>query len=929
MSNSKLIILATLLCCALSGSAQQRYDLCHFSGLKSEGAIPADLRKGLDQMYAEDKQRVRDYNNGKLRNRDRVLESSYYINRLTANGRLLYGDPVTHMIEGIADMLLRDYPDLRKELRFYTVKSSSVNAFATGQGMIFVNLGLVAAAKSEDQLAFVISHEIIHYLRNHNTEMLLRKKPNKDNLEVQLNDFLKYHNRSHEMEMEADSLGLVMFYQKSPYCKDAVAEVFDMLSRSSQPWGSYAFDTTFFNTPYYQLSTDHFLKQVAEFVPNDSTDDSHSSHPNISKRRQAAAAIMQGRSWGSSAFATTSSYEFDYIRQLARLECIRQELIYADFVQAFYDSYAFLKEHPDNVFCQESMAHALYAMAKYKTTNNSSQIVGDYNDYSGEIQQCYHLFRKLSNAEISVLALRAMWQVHQQQPDKQVLTDACRDLVQTLNSSCNLPPSAFHATFDTASTPSQQTAAGPNDKYARFRQKQQDAKTYNPLRYALTDMLMVDNNLAQFMADCIGDTAPQPLTKEKNVFVYAPGYVVMDNNQDMEVLYKESYNQEQKLVSKIETAAQASELDVVDFSDAAMRNQNEARFYNDFVTLNEWTNEFWQSKGNVERRLSLQPQMDSLRLRYGADMLSLNLVGNWEEHSFPLGTLLFYTLLYPIAPVAYLDVARRQELTITQNLLVDTRNGSVISRAETRNDIYDSKPIVTNFIYRNFQQGLQSTTPTGFLGRRMIVSAEAGLHYSLLNALWEFNPYSGFRMRGGLGLEYVVAEKGSVHLSANFGKSQFFIANGRDPNLLLFDNGKSRFDASLTNLALTYRRYIGHGISAPVGAYIGFGPSYHHTSLMPYDEHVVHNKVDSTYHRFGLQFQVGYHHMISTRLVLDLGFRYTAIMALPFEYDNMDDYMYEHRDETAAAINIRRNFNANLWYENMMTFHIALGFLPF
>lgn len=928
MSISKLTIFATLLCCVLSGSAQQRYDLSHFSGLKSEGAIPDDLRKGLGQLYAEDKQRVRDYNNGKLRNRDRVLESSYYINRLTANGRILYGDPVTHMIEGIADMLLRDYPDLRKELRFYTVKSSSVNAFATGQGMIFVNLGLVAAAQSEDQLAFVISHEIIHYLRNHNTEMLLRKKPNTNNLEVQLNDFLKYHNRSHEMEMEADSLGLVMFYQKSPYRKDAVAEVFDMLSRADQPWGTYAFDTTFFNTPYYQLSTDHFLKQVAEFVPNDSTDDSKSSHPNISKRRQAATSIMRGHSWGKASFVTMSQDEFGYIRQLAQMECIRQELIYADFVQAFYNSYAFLKEHPGNVFCQESMAHALYAMAKYKTTNNSSQIVGDYNDYSGEIQQCYYLFRKLSKSEISVLALRAMWRAHQQNPDKQVLTDACRDLVQTLNSSCDLSPTAFHTTFDTASNQNQQSAADTNDKYARFRQKQQDVATRNPLRYALTDMLMADNSLAQFMADCIGDATSQPQTREKNVFVYAPSYLVLDNKEETAVRYKESYDLEQKLVSKIETAAQASGLNVVDFSDAAMRNQNEARFYNDFVTLNEWTNEFWQSKGNVERRLSLQPQMDSLRLRYGADMLSLNMVGNWEEHSFPLGTLLFYTILYPIAPVAYLNVARRQELTATQNLLIDTRNGSVISRAETRNDIYDSKPIVTNFIYRNFHRGLQATAPTGFLGRRMIVSAEAGLHFSPLNALLEFNPYSGFRMRGGLGLEYVVAEKGSVHLSANFGKSQFFIANGRDPNLLLFDNGKSRFNADLTNLALTYRRYIGRDISALVGAYIGFGPSYHHTSLMPYDENVVHNKVDSTYHRFGLQFQVGYHHMLSTRLVLDLGFRYTAIMALPFEYDNMDDYMYEHRDET-AAINIRRNFNANLWYENMMTFHIALGFLPF
>ena len=196
---------------ATSGFAQQRYDLNNFTGIKSEGPIPADLRKGLGELYSEDKQRVRDYNDGKLANRDRVLEASYHINRLMSNGRILYGDPITRMVERIADTLLKDYPELRGELRFYTVKSSAVNAFATGQGMIFVTTGLVAQVENESQLAYVISHEIVHYYRKHNMEVLTRRIKTSDDEAEQMANFLMYHNRSREMENEADSLGLRRF----------------------------------------------------------------------------------------------------------------------------------------------------------------------------------------------------------------------------------------------------------------------------------------------------------------------------------------------------------------------------------------------------------------------------------------------------------------------------------------------------------------------------------------------------------------------------------------------------------------------------------------------------------------------------------------------------------------------------------------------
>ena len=191
----------------------------HFSGIECSGTMPDDLRKNLEQLYSEDRQRVRDYNNGKLTNRDRILNSSYYISQLMASARIMYGDPITLMINRIADTLLRDYPELRRELRFYTVRSTDVNAFATGQGMVFVNMGLVAQVEDEAQLAFVLSHEIVHYVRKHNLENLIRKNYSRDTPGKGLADFLRYHFRSREMESEADSLGIAMFYANSPYDK--------------------------------------------------------------------------------------------------------------------------------------------------------------------------------------------------------------------------------------------------------------------------------------------------------------------------------------------------------------------------------------------------------------------------------------------------------------------------------------------------------------------------------------------------------------------------------------------------------------------------------------------------------------------------------------------------------------------------------------
>ncbi|MBO4403328.1 MAG: M48 family metallopeptidase, partial [Bacteroidales bacterium] len=213
MKPRQLLALGIIALCFQTAPAQKTYDLDNFTGLQSEGTVPADIQNSLQELYELDKERVKEYNQGKMTNRDRVLLSSYQINKLMASGRVLYGDPITKMVERVADQLLADEPQLRSQLRFYTIKSSDVNAFCTGQGMIFVNVGLIAQLQDESQLAYILAHEIVHYVRKHNLEILTRdhrkeaKKNNGDDdiweSDQTLRLLLRYHQRSHAMETEA------------------------------------------------------------------------------------------------------------------------------------------------------------------------------------------------------------------------------------------------------------------------------------------------------------------------------------------------------------------------------------------------------------------------------------------------------------------------------------------------------------------------------------------------------------------------------------------------------------------------------------------------------------------------------------------------------------------------------------------------------
>ena len=931
MSISKHIAMLLMLAAGVAGVAQQKYDLNNFTGIKSEGPIPADLRKGLGELYSEDKQRVRDYNDGKLANRDRVLEASYHINRLTSNGRILYGDPITRMVERITDTLLKDYPGLRGELRFYTVKSSSVNAFATGQGMIFVTTGLVAQVENEAQLAYVISHEIVHYYRKHNMEVLTRRIKNSDDEAEQMANFLKYHYRSREMENEADSLGLRLFYIGSPYDKRVTDGVFDVLQYAMLPFDEVPFDTTYFNSPYYRLPSHYYLEKVAPISSRDDYPDSLSTHPNIKKRRARTGDILSHYE-GGSAFVVTTPDEFVHLQGLARFECIRQNLIYSNYTRAFYDCYVLQRQYPNNAFLARSMAQALYGIAMYKTYYNTNSIVGDYRQYEGEVQQVYYLFSKLTATEATLVAMREVWKMHRLYPDDPHLSAMGRDLLLALRDKHSLSRASFAATYDTATVEvgPQQTAM-TNQKYARIRQKQQQSHIADQSRYAFTDFMMENDSFRSFMDSCLdGEEAHDTVDHSaKATFLYAPQYIVVENSKDASIKYRKSDRMEQALVGKVLEAAKAAGMSIVDFSDPAMRKHADAEFYNDFVTINEWTNEFWKSKGNVPLSLSTQPLMNDLNQRYCTDKLSLNMVVNREyERLGPLYQIALGVIAAPSFPIFAYKYFANRELTVTRNLLIDTRRARIVNDQAKEHYFTDSRDLVTNDIYSTYHHAISHGTP-GFLGRRLAISGQVGMDFPVMNRLFERYPERWIDLRPGIAIEWVTAPRHSLAVGVDYNRTSFYVNEGFVTGSASRPQTGNLYDTRILSAALSYRWYTSNAY-APLGPYVGAGVYASRLGLTPRAEQVLRNWLtDSTFNRYGIQIETGRNYMLANKVLLNIGLRYSFTIANPFSYDDWGIVPTEQDRIRHKQINALRQVNADLWMAQLVIVNVGLGFMPF
>jgi len=889
-----------------------------FEGIKSRGTIPADMRKDLEQLYSEDKQRVRDYSDKiVVSNRDKVLNASFHINRLMASGKILYGDPITEMLNKVADTLLSDYPELRKELRIYSVKSSEVNAFTTGQGIVLVNLGLVAQVENEAQLAFVLSHEIVHYVRKHSLEIMSRKERTSSNKEKELTNFLRRHSRSREMENEADSLGIAMFYGKSPYSKRVTEGFFDVLQYGYLPFDEIEFDTLQFNGPYFKVSKGSFLTSVTPISAREDYIDTLSTHPNLQKRRLATSRQMSGMTGGAD-YVVTDRKGFEELQTLARMECIRQDIIHAEYASSYYNSYVLLRQQPDNEYYKMAKAQSLYGASKYRSYAATSS-TSNYRNKEGEIQQAYHYMLRSKPEELCITAIREIWKIHQELPSEQRLEEMMTDLMSDLGRKYGYKADMFSATMDTASS-RDTIETRQNQKYSNVNRRRKRQEFRNSMRYAFLDIIEKDSKFYETLSRSLTKSESEEREESgKGVFIYAPTYLSVNVEKEELNIFK-SERGEQTLVECLKANNEANGMKSVDFSDGAMRTNESEDYYNDFVSLNEWVNEFWQSNGTVPMKYSTQPLMEKLMERYDADKIQLGVVVNTEKNKSttgPLFTIIGACFVLPIPELIYHHVTCHQQ-SVVENKMIDTRNGKVINSERSTTEGLLTKADVQSLTYA---VTTDKKVP-GYMGRKVIVSAEGGLSFPILNKVFR-DKTDNFALRYGGGIEIVVGTKSSLAANIDFGKTTFDINTssgiGYD-----YNTNSGTIEASIMTAKLNYRSYTGDYV-APQGTYYGIGLSMSKVDWEPTDPSAVIYNLRPSYTRFGLNIEFGRNRILFDRLVLSYGARYNFTLANPVE--KIDEGFY--LDNTTSRVNTERAFNANLWMYNLLSLHLGIGFMPF
>lgn len=919
----------------LGGNAMAQIDLNNFDGIKSQGPIPQDLRLTLDELFSQDKQRARDYNDGKLKNRDKVLESSYYINKLTASGRVLYGDPISQMLNRIADTLMKDYPELRKNIHIYVIKSPEVNAFITGQGMLFVTTGMIAQVENEAQLAFVISHETIHFYKSHNWENLSTqyKKGSgnqEDKARQEFANFVKYHNRSREMENEADSLGIEMFYRNSPYDKRVSDGFFDVLQYGYLPFDEIAIDTNYFDTKYYHFSTNLFLDSVAAITARDDYDDSKSTHPNLLKRRERCSELLSDMN-GGAAFVVTTRQEFEQLRDLARMECIRQNIIYADYVRALYDIMVMQRYMPDNNYLRKAQAQAYYGLSKFKNNTGSNEVVGDYKNVEGEAQQAYYFFRKVKKEELNMLAVRQLWQAHQIFPNDQLVYRMAEDATKELVTKNSFGRSSFSDKLDTVSTPTDTTTS--RSKYDRIKQKKQKQAVVDMKRYFFTDIMEQDPAFKPFMDNCFlhaSDTASNAKSAEKsshkNMFVYASEYYVLSKE---DVKFQESDRMEGKLTQYLENVAKQNDKGLVDFSDQALRGFSTDQQYNDFVSLNEWVNEFWQSKGDFSRQLSLQHEMNDLVQRYDADRINLTLVANLEG-LFPEGSKGAYLFLPITWPVFFAGLASGYENTYLQSVYVDASTGELLSGTRYKYGIADSKAVVEGSIYDNMLRAEGKKDAT-FKNRHLMLGVDLilGINQGKGNTeAFGFSSEAGrkalFQFRPRVNLEYMINAHYAIHASASQSKTTFMeVATVKDnyENYYWDEVKDIRLNHDIYSFSLGLRKYKD---MAPLGLYHGYSLQWH-TTKINFDDNPNPgvSAADKRLNKFGFNFEFGRNYILFDRVVFNIGMNVGLVASVPFDFRDFSEKKHDNHWTDGFF------FGQKLWVQNVFTLNVGLGILPF
>jgi len=647
-----------------------------------------------------------------------LLETNFSVDDLLQSGQIIFNDRASNYVNKVLQKLPLSSKVKTSKPRIYLLNSNVVNAFATAQGAIFISVGLLANLETEAQLAYILSHEIIHVEHNHSMNQFLKKKEisSKDyqrNLKKigMKNEVFSESLYSQKIEMEADDEGLKIFLE-SDYSPETLVDVFKILHYSHLPFDTKIFPNDYFNDANYKIPTSYWKANGDEIKPIDpEEDDEESSHPSAAKRMEKMKEKLQGITNTSKKNFLVSEKEFFEVQNLMRYQLPFLALERGDFGRAIYNSYLLLKTHPNDLAIKKVLGKALYIESKMR----NHDVIKRKKSKVDEKQQLDYFLTKIKDKELTVLALRYNYQLLSDHPDDTELQQIVDDLfIEFADHSKTLKNYATKApAVDTSATAKTTSPKDQNPYYYNafidwintddFKKafkngkKEKDKRAKNEKYYKSKD------GQKELAKEAKKELRKGKALGIKKIALINPFYLSLDERSKSKEQHIQSEVGQKKFRELIIDVSKKSKLDV-EILDVTNIKVSEVDKFNDITTIEKYVSQqFSYEDMSITPGLS-QDEVNKVVEKYGTNYFLFTGVISLRQKEYAIYKLIYGGLYWPLLPLALIDIANPDYDMLYYAILFDAETGR---RSMIKMDYFDNKDtkfVLKSHIYDVFHQ---------------------------------------------------------------------------------------------------------------------------------------------------------------------------------------------------------------------------------
>lgn len=345
-------------------------------------------------------------------------------------------------LDALVKEIVQSNPVLQQQtFRCYFSRSGIPNASYIGEGIILINMGLFYRLSDESEAAFVISHEIAHFLLKHSEnsiqkyvatlnspevqEALKKIKGSEFRKREQLEQLVKgltFDTRRHgrNRESEADSMAVELVHNTRFDVAGALSALalLDNIDKDSLNTETCLQKT--FNPQGYPFQKKWIAKEEgllgghAVLEQDGKEDDSLKTHPDCKQRIQSLTPLVSRYARASNAKNIIDAKRFEQYRNTFPYEIIAYTYDSKRYTSSLYYTLAMLQKKPTDPWLIThvgTLFNGLYAAQKAHTLSNVADRPSP--DYPARYNQ---LLQFVQNLYLDNIALIGFWYLHTNQP---------------------------------------------------------------------------------------------------------------------------------------------------------------------------------------------------------------------------------------------------------------------------------------------------------------------------------------------------------------------------------------------------------------------------------------------------------------------------------------------------------------------------------